>query len=56
MSVYYFIISRKNTNFSYADSVDPDPTPRLAASDLGLHYCNCYFYGALDINGLNCQK
>ena len=36
-----------------ANSVDPDQTPRFAASDLGLHCVpNVPFYGALGINGL----
>ena len=34
-----------------ADSVDPDQTPRYAASDPGQH-CQCSFYGTLGINGL----
>ena len=35
-------------------SVDPDQTQRSVASDLGLHYSQCPFYGTLGINGLNC--
>ena len=32
---FYFL--EKNTHLYYANSVNPDQTPRLAASDLGLH-------------------
>ena len=35
-----------------ANSVDPDQTRRSAASDLGLHFCQCPFYGTPGINGL----
>ena len=35
---YHFnFILRRNTHLSYANSLDPDQTPRVAASDLGLH-------------------
>ena len=34
-----------------ANSVDPDQTPRSAASDLCLHVCQCPFHGTLGING-----
>ena len=39
-----------------ANSVDPDQTPRSTASDLGLHCCQCPFYGTLGLNGLNITK
>ena len=32
--IFYF---KEKTHLSYANSEDPDQTPRLAASDLGLH-------------------
>ena len=35
--VLSYFISKINTNLSYEKSVDPDQTPRLAASGLGLH-------------------
>ena len=41
---YYHLLSKVNVN-----SVDPDQTPRSAASDRGLH---CSFYKALGLNGL----
>ena len=38
----------------YAKSVDPDQTPRSAASDLGLHYLfQCPFYGTPGLNRLS---
>ena len=36
-----------------ANSVDPDQTPRFAASDLGLRCLQCSFYRTLGINELN---
>ena len=33
---FYFLIKR-NTHLLYANSVDPDQTPRSVACDLGLH-------------------
>ena len=39
----------------FANSEDPDQTPRSAASDLGLHCLPIPFYGSLDCNGLNYQ-
>ena len=36
-----------------ANSVDPDQTPRSAASDLGLYCLPMYLYGMLCINRLN---
>ena len=38
---------------SHAKSVDPDQTPCLAASDLGLHCFPSPIYGAQGIHGLN---
>ena len=35
-----------------ANYVDPDQTPRSAASDLGLHCLPISFYRTLGINGL----
>ena len=35
-----------------ANRVDPDQTPRSAASDLDLSVCQCPFYGMLGIHGL----
>ena len=40
---FYFICKRK-THF-YANSVDPDQTPHLAASDLGLHRLPMSLFG-----------
>ena len=37
-----------------ANSVDPDQTPRSAASDLGLHCLPASLLGKLSINGLIC--
>ena len=37
-----------------ANSVDPNQTPRFAASDLGLYCLPIFFYGPLGINGSNC--
>ena len=38
LSMSFFILRKKEkTHLSYANSEDPDQTPRLAASDLGLH-------------------
>ena len=34
----------------HANSVTSDQTPRSAASDLGLHFCQYPFYGTLGIN------
>ena len=34
-----------------ANSVDPDQTPHIAASDLGLHFCQCPICGPLGLNG-----
>ena len=36
----------------YANSVDPDQTPRFAMSDLGLHCLSMSLLGTLGINGL----
>ena len=36
-----------------ANHVDPDQTPESVASDLGLHCCQCPFYGTLDTSGLS---
>ena len=43
---YFVEISVLNAN-----SIDPDQTPRSAASDLGLHY-QCLFWETPGINGL----
>ena len=34
---FYFIFTRNAHLSLYANSVDPDETPHVAASDLGLH-------------------
>ena len=36
----------------FANSGDPDQTPRSAASDLGLHCLSITLYGSTDYNGL----
>ena len=36
-----------------ANSVDPDRTPRSAASGQVYTFCQCRFYGTLGINGLS---
>ena len=46
MCMIHVEISALNVN-----SVDPDQTPRFAASDLGLH-CQCPLHEILGINGL----
>ena len=59
---YYYFIEIPVFN---ANSVDPDQTPRSAASDLGLHCLPLSLYGTLGSNGLrylflgvssHCQK
>ena len=42
-------ILRRNSLLSYANSVDPDQTPRLAASDQGMHCLQIPSYGALEM-------
>ena len=51
--VFFFILPCfvENPVFQ-ANSVDPDQTPRSAASDLVCTVCQCPFYGTLGINGL----
>ena len=34
---YFHLNLKRNTQLCNANSVDPDQTPRVAASDLGLH-------------------
>ena len=47
---YYHVLEISVSN---ANSVDPDRTPRSAASDLGLHCLQMpLFYGTLGRNGL----
>ena len=52
--IWLFLLSSCYIGISVftANSVDPDQTPRLTASDLGLH-CQCPFYGTLGTNGFN---
>ena len=37
-SIIYDLFDGGKSKLSYANSVEPDRTPRVAASDLGLHY------------------
>ena len=40
----------------FANSGDPDQTPRSAASDLGLQCLPITIFGSLDYNGLKREK
>ena len=42
-------------HISHANGVDPDQTPRLAASDLCLHYLLCPFMGTYALMGHGTQ-
>ena len=46
-----YILLRKMAKL-FANSGDPDQTPRSAASDLGLHCLSITLYGSTDYNGL----
>ena len=46
--LFYFLL--QNSALFLCKSVDPDQTPRIAASDLGLHFfAYVLFYGTLSI-------
>ena len=47
-SLFYFIL-KKNTQGSFANSANPNQTPRFAASDLGLYCLVFSIYGTLGI-------
>ena len=53
----FFLLSSFTTEIPvlYANSVNPDQTPRSAASDLGLHYLPLSLLWDTGINGLNMQ-
>ena len=54
VSVYYFLLYLKcNISLlSYANSVDPNPTPRCATSDLDLHCLHMDGYITCDFTSL----
>ena len=46
---FLFLPSFLKLSVFNANSVDPDQTPRVAASDLGLNVCQCPFNGTLGL-------